>query len=151
MGCKQEPENSASPDHNQKIEHHQHTDHDHAHLISVSDNSDIELEFLSSDKHSRLELNVLDSKTHKPFAIDAKKIQATFQTADQEIPVSLLPAPRTDDPNQMTSQFVIPFADLPQQLKLLNEFQVTFQVELNGKSVTGKLDHRNDHQHHHES
>ena len=149
MGCNQKPENSTSLDQSQERDHQHHADHHHAHLIKVADNSDIELEFLSSNQRNRLELNVLDAKTHKPHSIDVQKIQATFQTGDQEIPVSLQADPRTDDPSQTASRFVIPFAELPQQLRLLNEFQVTFQVELEGKSVTGKLDHQDDHEHHH--
>lgn len=141
--CSQELEETSSLNPHKDHEHH-------THIIKLPKNSDVELEFLSSGKRNQIEIHVVDAKTHKPYSIDSENIQATFHTSDQDIPVIFVPSPLKEDPDSQSSRFVLPFEELPQQLKLLNDFQVTLTLELDGKPVTGTLDHKNDHQHHHE-
>ena len=147
--CSQELEETSSLKPHTDHEHHTHHEH-HRHIIQLPENSGVELEFLSSGKRNQIEIHVINAKTHKPYSIDSEKIQATFHTGDQDIPVIFVASPLEEDPDSQSSRFVLPFEELPQQLKLLNDFQVTLTLELDGKSVTGTLDHKNDHQHHHE-
>lgn len=141
--CSRELEVTSSLNHHKDHEHH-------THFIKLPKNSDVKLEFLSSDQRNQIEINVIDAKTDEPHPIDSQNIQATFHAGDQDIPVIFVASPLEKDPDSQSSRFVLPFEELPQQLKLLNDFQVTLTLEIEGKPVTGTMDHKNDHQHHHE-
>ena len=117
------------------------------HLIDLQGRDEMQLELVADGLQRQLIVNVLESGTHNPFPVASKKLDVTFVASGQEIPVSLDADPRPTDPQGNASRFSIEFKALPQPLHEASNYSAKFTLDIQDQSVTGTLQHRDDHTH----
>ncbi|WP_166831338.1 hypothetical protein [Thalassoroseus pseudoceratinae] len=120
------------------------------HFIELPGHEDMQLEFAIDEKERKLIVHVLETGTKKPLPISSQTLEISFQVDGEDVPVSLAADPRPDDPSGRSSRFAISSADLPSSLHNVAHFTAKFTLEVEGKAVSGTLDHKDDHTHHHD-
>ncbi len=120
------------------------------HLVELPGHEHMQLKFAVDEKGRRLLVYVLNSGTHEPFAISSQKLETTFQVDEQNIPITLEADPRPDDPPGQSSRFAIGTDKLPETLYNVANFTANFDLKIDGETITGTLDHKDDHAHHHD-
>jgi len=123
---------------------------DRGHFVDLPEHTKARLEFVVNDKENELSVYVVERDSDRPFPIACPSLQISFQVDGEDVPLTLAPNPRADDPDGKASRFTVPFDELPEQLYGAAEFSAKFTLELDGESVSGTLHHHDDHTHTHQ-
>lgn len=126
-----------------------HKDHG-GHLIDLAGHEEMKLEFSIDEELNKLIVYVLATTSLKPYPISSKNLVITFQVDGEDTPVSLAADPLPSDPERKSSRFTISSADLPDSLYGAADFVANFTLNIQGETVSGTLDHHDDHTHHHD-
>lgn len=125
------------------------TDYVHGgHLIELANRDDTQLEFVVDEEHRKLVVNVLESGSESPVAIQCEELDVMFRVNDEDVPVKLDIDRHSDDPPGHSSRFSIGFGQLPEALFGVADFTATFSLVIDGQTVSGTLEHKDDHTHH---
>jgi hypothetical protein len=126
--------------------HHAHGPHD-GHLVDLEGAEGYRVEFALEPETRKLVVCTLDAISNRPRPITSPSIEMTLEFAGQDVRFELLPVRRETEPQGQASRFEMDMDKLPQQMKAEEEFVAEFTLTIDGQTVSGRLDHRNDHTH----
>ncbi|MEM9412288.1 MAG: hypothetical protein AAGA30_14330 [Planctomycetota bacterium] len=117
------------------------------HTLMLSEDVDFEMEFTVDEKGREIVIYVHEQGTQKPFPIEVVSLDAKLGAGDVVINVTFRAKPRITDPAGSSSRFVLSLNDIPQQMLAASRFRLTVSCPVEGKVITGIINHYNNHAH----
>jgi hypothetical protein len=156
-GCSETPQATTSGKSPAKKSEEGHDHHEHAHASTGPHGGPV-IELGKEDYHAELvhdeavgtvTIYILDHEAKAAVAIDAKELRINLKHDGKGEQFKLAASPQEGDEAEKSSRFVSEDKHLGEDLDGEGT-EARLVVEIDGKSYTGKIEHKHDHDHDHE-
>lgn len=157
-GCSETPRATTSgtkPEAKNPAETHEHHEHAHASTgphggpVIELGKEDYHAELVHDDAAGTVTIYILDHEAKEAVAIDAKELRINLKHDGKGEQFKLAASPQEGDEGEKSSRFVSDDKHLGDDLDHEGT-EARLVVEIDGKSYTGKIEHKHDHEHDHD-